>query len=249
MKKELAGILVLVLGVLSIPFAAAAEDTTVETRYLTGISVASGSDAGAQLEEQGYTSFPQQMNLDTLADSVTVETVSGEASVLLGYQTGAQEDAITDLIVSTEKTEEKVDGDLHYELASEVSLNEGTDGTPLYLYYTKDVEAGSGIVDLSFYVSGQTEYQQSDAGKPILDNDGAEPVRMEDGSPANLEDGRADLELYVCMIRAELYLPYVSEIVAIDGSDDETVARQAVEHGCNYYTYVGNHMGMSGRQT
>ena len=41
------------------------------------------------------------------------------------------------------------------------------------------------------------------------------------------------------MIRAELYLPYVSEIVAIEGSDDGEAAWQAVVHGCNYYTYVG----------
>ena len=186
--------------------------------YISEVTIATGADGRTSLESKGYSVLFQGMNL-----------VKDEGSmVFLGYKRGT--DAITDFLVSTQRSSSITYGESSYKLVSSVSLNEGTGGTPIYLYYTKDSSAGGKITSLDT-VSGFSDKDEVVS----LRNDGSSPVRMNDGALANFDSGIDNNELYLLMYRSEDIKRYISNACIVTGSSKAAAVNSAVSEGCDYY--------------
>ncbi len=186
--------------------------------YISEVTVAVGENAREALESNGYSVLFQSMNL-----------VSDDSStVVLGYKTGP--DAITDFIVSTQKSDTITYGSASYTLVSDINLNEGTSGTPIYLYSTKDSSAGSKITSLDT-VSGFSDKDEVIS----LKNDGSSPVRMNDGTLANFDSGISDNQLYLIMYRSEAVRQYISDAYIVTGTTKSEAINTAASKGCDFY--------------
>ncbi len=190
-----------------------------KTSYISEVALASGDDAMEQLEKSGYTVLFQGMNLMTGSDS---------SMVYLGYKNGSS--AITDFIVSAKNKSTITYEGSAYSRVSSISLNNGTDGTALYLYCTKDSAAGDPITELDT-VSGFSDKEQVIA----LRNDGSSPIRTDEGKLANFDKGIENNELYLLMYRAENIRQYVSDACIITAGSKASAVRAAASKGCDYY--------------
>ena len=138
--------------------------------------------------------------------------------------------AYTDIIVSDSKAKTITSGSLTYYLVSEISLNNGTGGAPIYLYFTKDTKAGGGISSLDT-VSG---FSDKDEIIPIL-NDGSSPVRTQNGKLANFDKGIENCELYLIKNSEESVRPYISDIRIVSGKSKSEAVIAAADSGCDFY--------------
>ncbi len=186
--------------------------------YISEVTIAAGEDALTTLESKGYSVLFQGMNLVT----------SNGTTVYLGYKKGTT--AITNFVVSTQKSSTITYGSISYKSVSSISLNEGTDGTPIYLYYTNDSSAGGKITSLDT-VSGFTEQDEVVS----LRNDGSSPVRMNDGTLANFDKGIDGNELYLLMYRSSEIKQYISNACVVTGSTKAETVNSAASKGCDYY--------------
>ena len=197
----------------SLPVSAAAP-----TRYISEITVAVGPEGRSSLESRGYSVLFQGMNL-----------VSGdEGSVYLGYKKGSN--AITGLVVSTQRSQTISYDGASYSLVSDDSLNYGTDGTALYLYCTRDDAAGEKITSLDT-ASGFSSTDEVLS----LRNDGSAPVRMSDGTLANLDRGISNSEIYLLMYRAPSVKCYISDVCLVSGGTKAEAINRAASLGCDSY--------------
>lgn len=189
-----------------------------KTSYISDITIAVGAEGRSSLESSGYSVLFQGMNMVSDDDS----------AVFLGYKTGS--DAITDIVVSTQQSNSITCNGCTYRLASSISLNRGTGGTSLYLYYTKDSSAGGKITSLDT-VSGFSDTDEVVS----LRNDGSAPVRMNDGTLANLDKGVTNSEIYLLMYRSASVKQYISNVCLVTGSTKSAAINQAASQGCDYY--------------
>lgn len=186
--------------------------------YISEVTIAVGADGRTSLEQNGYSVLFQSMNLVSDEDSM----------VFLGYKKGS--DAITNFVVSTQQSSSITYEGATYRLVSSTSLNSGTDGTSLYLYYTKDSSAGSKIISLDT-ASGFSDVDEVFS----LRNDGSAPVRMDDGSLANLDSGIWNSEIYLLMYRSVNIKRYISDMYIVTGSSKAAAINSAASLGCDYY--------------
>ncbi len=187
--------------------------------YISEVALASGSGAMEKLENSGYTVLFQGMNLMTGND---------DSIVYLGYKKGSS--AITNLIVSSKAESSITYQGCTYNAVSDINLNNGTDGTALYLYSTKDSAAGNGITRLDT-VSGF-----SDKDKVFsLKNDGSAPVRTDDDKLANFDDGIKNSELYLSMYRKSSIRQYISNACIVTADSKANAVNEAASNGCDYY--------------
>ena len=221
--KTVCAVLSLLIVVGCLPVCAYAK-----TSCISEITLAVGEDGRSNLEGRGYSVLFQGMNL-----------VSEDgALVFLGYKHGS--DGITNLIVSKKKSDSiKYEG-CTYKLVSGTSLNKGTDGTALYLYYTKDSAAGSMITSLDT-VSGFSNVDDVIS----LRNDGSAPVRLNDGTLANLDNGVGKSAIYLLMYRSENIQRYISNVCIVTAASKAKAINQAASSGCDYY--LDNNIGGSGK--
>ncbi len=185
---------------------------------ISEISIASGADSRTRLESAGYTVLFQGMNLFS----------EGGSTVTLGYKKGGS--AITGLVVSEKYADSITYSGCTFFPVSGTSLNEGTDGDPIYLYYTKDSAAGNGITSLDT-VSGFTDREEVVS----LRNDGSFPVLMNDGTLANLDRGISNSELYLLVYRSGKIRAYIAEAYIVKGSTKAEAINSAASKGCDYY--------------
>lgn len=198
----------------------AASDST----YITEISVEGGWGAETNLEDEGYTVLSQKLNVgETQADDST--------DVLIGYKTGNEDDAICGLLVAYEQAEMMIYDDIEYTLVSDVSLNVGTGGTPMWLYYTKDTNAGSAIEDFDFSVLTSED-------EAILLNDGSLVVRDINGAAADFDEGIADSYIYLYTITADIFRPYISGIESLSAESEGAASIEASDKGYDYFAEV-----------
>ena len=188
------------------------------TSYISDITIASGEKGREHLENKGYTVLFQGMNMVT----------DNNSAVFIGYKTGS--DAVTDLVVSTKRSDSVTYDGCKYQLVSNTSLNKGTDGTPIYLYYTKDSSAGGKITSLDT-VSGFSDTDEVVS----LRNDGSAPVRMSDGTVANLDKGVSNSQIYLLMYRRASIEKYISNVCLVTGSTKAKAINKAASRGCDYY--------------
>ncbi len=207
-----------VLFVCLLAFSCFSLSASAKTLYISELTVAVGEDAAATLEKNGYNILFQRMNLIT----------DDEAPTFLAYKKGGT--AVTDIIVSGTKAQTISYKSVTYNLVSGTSLNNGTDGAPLYLYYTKDAKAGDGISSLET-VSG---FSNKDEIIPLL-NDGSSPVRTADGKLANLDKGIENCQLYLIKKSAESVRPYISDVRIVSGKSKSEAVIAAANSGCDYY--------------
>lgn len=209
MKRLAATVSAVVIAMLGLTVAVDAK-----TVYLSELTVAVGEDSITTLEKQGYTVLFQGMNLVTEPDS----------AVYLGYKKGGT--AITDIVVSDKKSSTITVGNITYALVSNVSLNQGTDGTPIYLYYTKVDKAGSGLAGI------ETATITEDSGSlDSLLNDGSTPVLDSDGKLANIEKGLSDGALYLKKIPAQAIKQYISRATLVTGTTRDEALLKVINNG------------------
>ncbi len=185
---------------------------------ISEISIVSGADSRTKLESAGYTVLFQGMNLFS----------EGGSTVTLGYKKGGS--AITGLVVSEKYADSITYNGCTFFLVSGTSLNDGTSGDPIYLYYTKDSAAGNGITSLDT-VSGFTDREEVVS----LRNDGSSPVLADDGTLANLDRGISNSELYLLVYRSGKIRRYIAEAYIIKGSTKAEAINSAASKGCDYY--------------
>lgn len=201
--------------------------TGASDAYISELTIATGKDAVASLEKSGNNVLFQGLNIGAEEDSI----------VALGYKTGS--DAVTGIIVSSQLRDSlSVDG-CRYTPVSKTSLNAGTSGAALYLYFTKDSKAGTGITSLDTV----TGYADSEDVIPLL-NDGSSPVRTDEGKLANLDEGINDNRLYLLVNRADDLKEYVSDAIFIKGTSKSQMVAEAVNNGCDYYLQAGGNSGL-----
>ncbi len=185
---------------------------------ISEISIRAGENSRTELESAGYTVLFQGMNLFS----------EGDSTVTLGYKKGGS--AITGLVVSAECADSITYDGCTFFLVSDTSLNEGTAGRPIYLYYTMDSAAGGGITSLDT-VSGFTDREEVVS----LRNDGSSPVLMNDGTLANLDNGISNSELYLLVYRNGKIRQYIADAYIVEGSTIAEAVNSAASKGCDYY--------------
>lgn len=230
MKKKLTiaktvtvlSLITLCLGIFLLVTARGTVDAKGE--YISSLSIASGSDAMAVLEEGGYTALPDPLNYE------------GE-SLYLGFTLG--NDPITDLVVGYEYRESLEFRNITYYPVSSLSLNEGSVGYEMYLYYTKDKSAGGSILSLtasSFYrLEGVDDDELNLPDALPLSGDGSLPVLDTDGNVANFDLGVGDNVIYLLKTTNRLLCPCISEAAAVTGETMQAALTKAAEKGLGYY--------------
>lgn len=183
---------------------------------ISELSLRSGDNAAEALEAEGFTVIYRNLN------------PSGER-IYLGYKLG--EKPVTGLTVSAEyKASLSVDG-IAYSPVSALNLNEGTEGSPVYLYGTYEAKAGSGIVALNFVKDNK------DPGVNLLENfgDGSVPVMTADGKLADFDEGIKERSLYLLAVRENSCLPYISEIKTVNVGKSDNAFKVIAESGFVYF--------------
>ena len=215
MKKYISFILIpVIIFVLMLP---KPEGLAAERLCISQLRLASGDGAAEMLEKDGFTVMYQNLN------------PAGGERIYLGYKLG--EKPITGLTVSSVyESSVSVNGAV-YTPVSTLDLNDGTDGSPVYLYFTADAAAGSGIVALSCIKDnkdGSTDLLESFGG-------GAVPVRTVEGKAADLDEGIDERDLYLFMINENSCLPYISEIKTVSVGANENAFEKIAASGFDYF--------------
>ena len=189
--------------------------------YITGITLQKGDLVVESLEESGYSMIGQPLN------------PVGTTGLYMGYQTGGESGAIRDLIVSADGGGSiEVEG-VGYQKISDISLNEGTEGTALYLYASFDEQAGEPLRGLSFQVKRSQGTYSDDSY--VLASDGSEVVITDDGKLADFDEGISDSEIYLRMYKGDLYRPYVDNVVVASAETEEAAIAELAAKRCTYY--------------
>lgn len=186
---------------------------------ISEVKIATGEMAIEELEREGYIVIYQNLNY----------APGAEERIYLGYKQGS--DPICGLVTASELESNLTYEDVVYTPVSDVDLNAQTGGTPVYLYYTKDENAGSGIAALTTFARSP----KNDIDIPDCFGDGSCVVRTTEGMAADFEAGIEDYALYFFMIRSSLCLPYLSEIKTVEISDNENAFEKLAATGCDYY--------------
>ena len=189
--------------------------------FITDISLAAGEDAYDTLEEAGYSVMTVSLNA----------AGSDETPVYIGYKLN-EGNPVTNVILSYDigssfETEEGI----RYERASETDVDEGIGGGTGCVYFTRNSRAGEPLVGLYVMCADTGD---GDIIYPIT-NDGAEVVRRDDGTPADLERQSETVTIYLAQIRDGIVKPYISEIAVVSGEDRMDAVTIAASHGYNYY--------------
>ena len=201
--------------------------------YISDVELAVGDEARYDWEDKGYTTLPQCLNLVEQNEKKGYN-LEGKARIYLTYQTATDENkAVTDLIIANRAEKTMKHQGITYTLLSDTSLNEGVDGENIYLYYTKDKKAGDPIVDFDF--SAYQKNSSADFSGYALNGDGAAPVRTTEGAAANLDEGRDGIELYLFLIRDNLYRPYIREVHVASAASKRAAVKKIAALGCDYY--------------
>ncbi len=184
---------------------------------ISQISVEAGANAAEKLEKNGYTVIYQNLN------------PSGGERIYMGYKLG--EAPITDLIVSSAPVGSIEVNSVTYTSVSSVNLNQGTGGTPVYLFCTRDTKAGSGILSLFFVKNSE------DGAADILDTfgDGSVPVRTADGKAADFDEGINERDLFCFAVHENSCLPFVSEVKIVNIGAVESAFEKIAASGCDYF--------------
>ncbi len=187
---------------------------------ISRIMIESGDNAAEKLESSGYTVFYNNLN------------PSGKERIYLGYKLGNE--PVTDLIVSSEQKKTISVNSVSYTLVSPVSLNQGTNGSPIYLYSTTDAKAGSGIVSLSCIKDNK------DGSADLLDQfgDGSVPVRTADGRAADFDEGIGTRDLYLLTVHKNSCKPYISDMKIVNVSAGENAFEKIISSGCCFFNSV-----------
>ncbi len=193
-------------------------NAATDKTYISDLRVISGADSRTQLEGDGYSVLFQGMNLSS----------EGSSTVTLGYKKGGT--AITGLVVCSQYVGSLKYNGCSFLPVSGTNLNEGTNGSPLYLYYTKDAAAGAGITHLDT-VSGFTDRDEVIS----LKNDGSDPVLMNDGTLANLDKGIDNSELYLLTYRSGNIKRYIADACIVKGTAKAEAVNSAASKGCTFY--------------
>ncbi|MCR5791628.1 MAG: hypothetical protein K6G65_00530, partial [Lachnospiraceae bacterium] len=189
--------------------------------YITEIALMQGELSTLSLEESGYSVIEQPLNL------------VGTSGLYLGYRTGGKSSAIRDLMVSAKGSDSIVVEGHTYQKVSNISLNSEAGGSKLYLYASRDAEAGEPLRGISFFAKQTPEGLEEDAS--LLASDGSEVVITDEGKVADFDQGIGNSELYLRMYKGNLYRPYVENvIVATDSSEEGALAKLAAKR-CTYY--------------
>ncbi len=189
-----------------------------DTVCISEIHIEKGKNAISTLEEAGYTAVFRNLN----------PSGKGER-IHLGYKCGGE--AITGLVVSSEKKDQLTFEGAVYKPVSSLSLNQGNGGKALYLYYTRDKAAGSGIVSLNMVLRDE----KNDVDPLDYLNDGSSAVRTVEGNAADLEAGVKGSSLYLFTVPRELCLPYISALRTVAVKNGESLFDTLVASGCDYY--------------
>lgn len=211
---------VMMIGLL-FSFSAGSKVFAASAPVVTGLTVETGREATSKLEEQGYEVIYTNFNAGDV-----------EKKVYIGYKRGSGT-AITDLRISEKKQDSiTVDG-ISYQKVSGTNLNTGSSGDAIYLYATTDSKAGGKILDLSSNVYNANGDSQLKGY--ALTNDGAVPVRKDNGSAANLEQGKSQKYAYLMMVRDGIYQPYIREVHMACESSKRSAISKLASLGCDYY--------------
>ena len=151
--------------------------------YISEIGIISSKNAIDELESSGYTAVYQNLNY----------APGAKEWIYMGYKTGGE--AITDLVAASEYKDSLVWEGVTYYPVSDTDLNAGTAGDPVFLYYTKDAAAGSGMTGLATFTRSTYCYGEFSE----LFGDGEIPVTDTDGNAANLDAGIDGYEIYLFM--------------------------------------------------
>lgn len=198
------------------------------SKCISEIKIVSGKNAVDELEQSGYTAVYRNLNC----------APDAKERIYLGYKTGGEK--ITGLKVSSSLKDSLQFESVTYYPVSNKNLNDGTAGSPVYLYYTRDKKAGSGIVSLATF----TRTLSDGADLPDFFGNGSSPVRNTDNAAADFDAGVDGYDLYFFMIREELCLPYVSELKTVEVKAGEKLFEKIAGTGCDYYVdtpvFTGN---------
>ncbi|SDB07393.1 hypothetical protein [Eubacterium oxidoreducens] len=191
--------------------------------YITDLQIMSGADAITKLEDAGYTAMSISLNPVSNAE---------ESSLLyLGYKMGSADNAITDIRVGS-GTSLSIDG-CNYSKVSNLSLNQGTGGSNIYLYASRSLDAGEPIRGIAFQVIKSQDGFETD--HKILSSDGSFVVRNAQDEVADFDEGISASEMYLKMYKGNIYKPYIDKVVAVKASDESAAAKKIASLGCNYY--------------
>jgi hypothetical protein len=188
--------------------------------FISDVTVASGAEAAAELEENGWHVLSVGLN----------DSVSDEKQVYLGYKLNSGQ-AVTNLLIAPDSGDTLTQDGITYTCAAHIDADENCGGGAGVVYYTKDGRAGSPLVGLNILKADVT------AGEELLaiPNDGAEIVRKPDGAPADLELHSDTTLMYLAQIRDGIVCPYVSEVVPICDTDRWNAVYTAAQFGYNYF--------------
>ena len=188
-----------------------------EQLCISQIKIESGDGAAEKLESGGYTVIYQNLN------------PSGGDRIYLGYKLGNT--PVTDLIVSSQLKNTISVNSVTYSAVSSINLNQGTKGSPVYLYGTTDIKAGSGIVSLNCFKDNK------DGSTNLLEKfgDGSVPVRTDSGKAADFDEGIDKRDMYFFMIYKDACKPFVSDMKIVNVSAEENAFEKIAASGCNYF--------------
>ena len=189
--------------------------------YITDITLMEGDLSSQNLEEAGYNVIEQSLN------------PSKGAEIHLGYQTGGEGNAIRDILVSANSGGSlKFDGHT-YQKVSDISLNKGAGGSNMYLYVTRDEDAGEPIRGVSFFAKKTSSGFSDDS--PILASDGSEVVITDKNKVADFDEGVGGSELYLRMYKGNVYRPYVEKVVVVSAKSEEEAIKELAGKKCTFY--------------
>ena len=167
------------------------------------------------------------------AQSAAGETVladplcrTDDGQLLLSYTSGDGA-PVTGLVVGYRNEGSVTVNGAVYQRASDADLHGGS-GTPAFLYYTTDANAGSPI--LSFYL--KRDAGMADEPLFALQNDGSEPLRDVSGSVFSTDP---DETTYLYILRSGLCRPYIGSIYPAAGATTQVAVLAAANAGCDYY--------------
>ena len=200
-------LIALMIVYLIVPALAAASSPCISE-----ITVMSGKNAVEDLEEDGYTVVRQNLN----------GSPDAEERIYMGYKTG--DDAVTGLLVSSEYVSSLTYGGTEFTPVSDINLNDGTDGSPVYLYYTKDGAAGSGVTALETFTRSPYFRDEFSA----LFGEDEYPVPNTDGNAADLDDGIDGYELYLFIKCENMDPAYVGKTEADEEQSGEDISYNSI---------------------
>lgn len=194
-------------------------------KYITELCVVKDSVALEKMVKKGYISIETNLNLDAK------DLDENDGSVYILYKLGNKSNAITDIRVSNLSHE--VLG--KYKRVSDISLNRGTNGRAIYLYYSKDKNTGEPLRAIRVGVNRNDSSKKEYIDRAIA-NDGSISVRKIDSNKvANLDEGRKGMSIFLYMIKDTLMKPYIESIDVFTADNKEAAIGKIADAGYNYY--------------